>query len=430
MSTRMAETFERELGQLNEGIRWKDAEAETKMAAAEKLVEDIRASGVNPLTDNEAFDKVDSAYKEADALKEESSQLRQRRDRVLEMMGRSRPHSEAGPAIGWDGAVAALMSSPEFSRLKDSGTFFSERARVELPPVEILSREQTIAMLRASSTGHAIADVGAIVPDDQRLFPPVPIPVRTVRLSEMITMSTTDSDTVEYVEETTRTDVAAETAPGAASAEATYVYTPRTANVRDISQFTPAHKRNLADAGQVRALLEGRLRSGVERRFETQIVSGDGAGDNLRGILQTSGRGSVTKGGTEPRLEAIHRGITTVRLALFAEPDAVGLHPTDYEEVVFEKGTDGQYLLGPASQQSSRTIWGFPAVITAAFPNGTGVVGNYREGAVAWIRSGVAISASDSHSDFFIKRLVALMAEMRTAFAAWQPRAFAEVLSI
>lgn len=432
MSTRLAENLETELEQLNEEVSRLDAVVVTKSAEADQLVEEIRGSGVNPLIDNDAFEKIDSKYKEADGPREQASQLRQRRDRVLQMMGRTRPQARASTKVGWAGAFDALMSSPEYARLKETNGFESQKTRVELPPVEIFSREETIAMLGGAYAPHlhATADVGAIVPDDQRLFPPVPIPVRAVRLTELITLSTTDTDTIIYVEETTRTDPAAETAPGTASPEATYVYTNRTANVRDISQWTPAHKRNLADAGQVQALLEGRLRSGVDRRMESQMISGDGTVENLRGILQTSGRGSVTKGGTESRLETIHRAITTIRLALFGEPDAVGLNPSDYEDVVFEKGSDGHYLLGPASQQTSRTIWGFPALITAAFAAGTGLVGNYREGAVAWIRSGTSISASDSHANFFTERRVALLAEMRLAFAAWQPKAFCEVLSI
>lgn len=429
MSVRLDNSLEKELQGLNDEIRRLDGETAERHTAAERLVAEIRESGVNPFMDTDAFSRVDAAYTESDGPRQQAAELRTRRERVLMMMGQRAP---APIRRSHGDFVAAFFESPEYRRLHTAGAFESERARVEIPPAEFLSREDTLRMFAANGSliGHATADVGAIVPDDQRLFPPVPIPVRPVRLPELITMDTTDSDTVEYVEETTRTDVAVETAPGTASAEATYVYTNRTALVRDISHWTPAHKRNLADAGQVRGLLEGRLRSGVERRFETQIVSGDGAGENLRGILNTTGIGTVAKGGTEPRHEAIHRAITTIRLALFGEPDAIGLHPTDYEEVVLEKDANGNYLLGPASQQTSRTVWGFPAVITAAFSLGTGLAGNFREGAIAWLRSGVAISASDSHANMFTERRVALLAEMRAAFAAWQPKAFCTITGI
>lgn len=430
-----AEALEGELQQLSEEIRRLEGEHAEAHGAAEALVSRMRASGVNPLADAEAFGQVDEAYRGADEKAEEISRLRQRRERTLEIIGRTRPRSAREPGrlggFGWARAAEVLMSSPEYGRLLETNAFMSESAHVQLPPIEIMSREEVVGMLaRGGLVRHATADVAAITPDDQRLFPPVPIPVRTPRVTELISSTTTDTDTIEYVEETTRTDVAAETAAGTAAAEATYVYTNRTALVRDIVQFTPAHKRNLADAGQIRGLLEGRLASGVDRRFESQIISGDGIGENLRGIVNTTGVGTVAKGATEPRLEAIHRAITTVRLNLFADPDAIGLHPSDYEDVVFEKDANGLYLLGPASQQTSRTVWGFPVVITTAFTAGTGLVGNHREGAITWIRTGVTISASDSHANFFTERRVALLAEMRAAFAAWQPKAFATVTGI
>lgn len=436
---RISETLERELEQLNDEIRRLDSEAATQMEAAEKLVADIRSSGTNPLVDQDAFEKVDEAYLEADKVRENASQLRQRREKLL---GRFSDDGEGGGyravaprRAGWGGAVRAFTETPEYQRLATLGAFDSKSTHIEVPGVEVMDREETIKMLQSGGSMRmraATAVVDPMVEPDMRLFPPVPIPVRPIKVTELVFVSTTDSDQVDFVEETTRTDVAAERLPGVASPEASYVYTNKTAQVRDISHWTPAHKRNLADEGQIRGLLEGRLESGVDRRLETQIVSGDGIAPNLTGILNTTGIGSIARNvaGSEPRLEAIHRGITTVRLALFDEPDAIGLHPTDYEETVFEKGSDGHWLLGPASQQTSRTIWGFPVAVTSAFPANTALVGNYRTGAILWMRSGVVLSASDSPGDMFLERRVALMAELRAAFAAWQLQAFCAVTSM
>lgn len=433
MRTALAETLEKDLEQLTSEISRLDSEVVTKEAAAEQVVSEIRESGTNPLTDEDAFTRVDDAYKAADLPREEASRLRQRRERVMEMLGKSRPAPHR-PALGGGGgwanrAIAALHSSPSYQALSKAGAFESEISRIEIPGVEALSRDEALAFLNGGKVGAAVADIGAMVPDDQRLFPPVEFPARPPRVLDLIPKSTTDSDTVIYVEETTRTDAAAETALGTAAAEATYVYTSRTVNVRDITHFTPAHKRNLADQGQARALLENRLGSGVIRRLETQVIGGDGAGENIRGILNTSGIGTVAKG-AEPRIETLHKAITLVRLALFAEPDNIILHPTDYEEVVFEKDANGAYLLGPAALQTSRTIWGFPTMPTAAETLGTGLIGNFSEGAMLWLRAGLMLSASDSHSDFFTKRQVALLAELRAAFAAWQPKAFATATGI
>lgn len=427
--------LEQELRELNERIGVLDAEAAEKKGAADNLVAGYRTNGVNPLLDKEAFEAVDEAYKVGDTVAEEAAEFRRRRDAVMERLGRSSSTKRASAGVGRRDLVSAITETPEYQRLLETGAFTgggTAGPSIQLPGVEVLAREEALARMSAGIPlfRAATAVVGDMIDVDQRLYPPVPIPVRPIRVLDLIGKSTTDSDTIMFTVETLRTDNAAETALGTAYGEASYEYEDREAPVRDVGHWTPAHRSNLADRGQIQALLEGRLSNGVERRLESQVVAGNGVGQNMTGILETSGIASIDRDGTgsELKLEAIHRGITAVRLNLFGEPDAIGINPTNYEECVFEKGDDGQFLLGPASQQTSRTIWGFPASITAVFPEDTSLVGNYAAGAMLWMRSGVAVRASDSHANFFTERRVALLAELRAAFAAWQPEAFAEVL--
>ena len=299
-----------------------------------------------------------------------------------------------------------------------------------MPGVETVSREQFVGRIKAGlPLFAATADIADFIVPTERRFPPVPIPVRTIRLLDLITMSTTDSDAIFYVKETVRDDVAAETAWGTAYNEADYEYELETANVRDIGQFIPAHRSNLMDQGQLQGLLEGRLETGVQLRLESEIMSGDGTGQDFQGILNTDGIGHVERDTTtsELILDVLHRGITNVRLNLFQDPDGIVIHPSAYEQAVLERSTAGGYYLGPASQMDSRTVWGLPAVVSTVIGEPNACVGNFRQGGICWVRSGVQTRISDSHEDFFTKRMVAILAEMRAAFAAWQPRAFCEV---
>lgn len=422
-------TLEAELRALNTAVQRLDGERQTAFDAAESLVAAEREAGRDP-TVGESFDKVDGAYRVADDLAEQVAQRRASADRLMRMLGHTRETSRPGPVSSIDSVVAAIMGTPEYRRLAEASDNFRGNVHVELPGVEVVSRASLVQALRGGlPLFAATADVGAMIAPDERRFPPQPIPVRTPRVLDLVTVSTTNSNAIDWVKETLRDDVAAETALGTAYDEASYEYELETSLVRDIGHFTPAHRSNLADEGQLQALLTGRLETGVNLRLDSQMVSGDGNGENLTGILNTDGIGYVERNttGDERILEVIHRGITKIRLTLFAEPDAIGIHPSDYEKAVFEVGTDGQYLLGPASQATARTIWGFPAIVNAVFPEHTALPGNYKTGAVAWLNSGVTVRASDSHEDFFTRRMVALLAELRAAFAAWQPRAFCEV---
>ena len=424
--------LEQELREVNALIQALETEAGQDHEAAEQLVEQLKASGKNPLLEKDTFEQVDAAYKVGDGKRQQAEELRGRRDQLMARLGKA--VAETRPKTGlFKTAAEAITGSPEYQRLVETGPFNSPNAKIDIPGVEILSRDELAARLAAGAPLFAVDTPvvgGPLIDIDQRRFPPVPIPVRPLRLTDMITVGTTESDQIIYVQETIRTDAAAETALGTAYGEADYEYAEVTASVRDIGHWTPAHRSQLADQGQLQTLVEGRLEYGVQRRLEDQIVNGDGTGVNLKGILNTTGIGSVSRDVTnsEKRLDAIHRGITKVRLTLFDEPDAIGIHPTDYENLVLEKATGtGNYLLGPPNATESPTVWGKKMIVTAAFPLDTALVGNYRAGAVVWVRSGVSTRATDSHSDFFVKRMIAVLAEMRAAFAAWQPLAFCSV---
>jgi HK97 family phage major capsid protein len=54
---------------------------------------------------------------------------------------------------------------------------------------------------------------------------------------------------------------------------------------------------------------------------------------------------------------------------------------------------------------------------------GYAVVADWRM-AVLWDRMQTAITMSNSHSDFFVRNLVAILAEMRAAFGVIRPAAF------
>ena len=54
---------------------------------------------------------------------------------------------------------------------------------------------------------------------------------------------------------------------------------------------------------------------------------------------------------------------------------------------------------------------------------GYAVVADWRL-AILWERMQTVISMSNSHSDFFVRNLVAVLAEYRAAFALIRPKAF------
>ncbi|MGH9248312.1 MAG: phage major capsid protein [Acidimicrobiales bacterium] len=433
-----------EIAELRGHIREAEQKAGIKREAAEQLKAEIKAAGVNPITgtsadDKDAFKRIDEAYRESDELFELAAEYRRRMTRLVDHASSDaladgdtddseRPAARRGMRLARFGE--RFLASESYRQLRRSGALEMSQAAVKTAPVQVATREEAVATLFGRTHLAAQLDGGPLTPTDQQLVPPVEFPVRPLRVRDLITVNDTDTDTIEYVEETTRTDAAAETAYGTAAPEATYVYTVRTVAVKRIPHALPATKGNLADQGQLRGLIDSRLMYGVGKRVDTQMVSGDGVGENMRGILNTAGIGSQAQG-TDSKSDAFHKSMTVVRIALEDEPDGFLVHPDPYQEWALEKGTDGHYLTKNGPQSATPlTIWGKPAVINTVVGTTVGLVGNFRVGATLWVRTGVSVAASDSHADFFTKGLVMLLAEMRAGFAAVQPKAFCQVTGL
>jgi HK97 family phage major capsid protein len=426
-----------DIQQLTKDISKKKGEEATARHAADKLVAEYAEKGVNVLNDKAAFEAVAAAYEPADKLAEEISEMDVVRQRAASWLGEKSPAPAASRERGMS-VAEAFMSDPLYQSLAKAGVFEGGAGRIELPGAEVLGRADLIAALRSGrGLQAATADATPLIPSDRQLYPPVPLPVRQPRIVDLLTVTTTESNLIEYSAMITRTDVAAPTAKGTAYSDATYEWELREAPVRDIGQGIPAHRSELADQGQLEALLGTLLSVGVELALEDEVVSGDGTGQHLTGILETDGINSVFRDVTTPerRVETLHRAITRERLTLFGEPDGMVLHPTDYEETIFEKtsSTGGYVWIGALSGLASGTptqLWGKPVVITPAVPQNTGIVGNFKLGATVYMRAGVSVRASDSHADFFTRRMVQLLAETRAAFAVRLPVAFCEVTLI
>jgi HK97 family phage major capsid protein len=171
----------------------------------------------------------------------------------------------------------------------------------------------------------------------------------------------------------------------------------------------------------------------LELRLENQVMAGNGSGDNLLGIINTPNILSQAKG-EDSVADAVHKAMTQIRLG-YVEPTGVALYPTDWEKVRLSrdegggKAGTGAYLYGAPAQAGIEQLWGKPVAVTAATGAGTAVVGAWYW-ATLWLREGIQVLASDSHADFFIKNLIAILAEMRAGFGVQLPPAFCKVTGL
>ena len=257
-----------------------------------------------------------------------------------------------------------------------------------------------------------------------------------------------DQNAFSYLEETTFTNNAAEAAEGAAVGEAALAFTEQTEAIRKMGIFIPVTDELLADESGIQGYLNSRLQTMIRLRMDSQLLSGDGTAPNLEGILD-AGKSSVgstdfsSYAGTLGKIGAIYGAITDIRVNAFTEPDAIIMHPNDWNDVVTAVGADfagtdsagytdksplfvaaGGMGAGPSAQ-----IWGLKVVPTTAIAAGTVLVGKFGGGEAANVvmRQGMEIAVSDSHSDFFTKNQLAIRATMRVGFPVYREAAFHKI---
>jgi len=255
----------------------------------------------------------------------------------------------------------------------------------------------------------------------------------------------TDQNAFSYLEETTFTNNAAEAAEGSAVGEAALAFTEQTEAIRKMGVFIPVTDELLADESGIQGYLNSRLQTMIRLRLDSQLLSGDGTAPNLEGILD-AGKASVgstdfsSYAGTLGKIGAIYGAITDIRVNAFTEPDAIIMHPNDWNDIVTSVGADfagtssagyteksplfvaaGGMGAGPSAQ-----IWGLKVVPTTAISAGTVLVGKFGGGEAANVvmRQGIELAVTDSHSDFFIKNQLAIRATMRVGFPVYREAAF------
>ena len=251
---------------------------------------------------------------------------------------------------------------------------------------------------------------------------------RPLQVAELVPTTQTSQSAVQYMEETTFTNAAAETAEGGTYPEAALAFTEQTSLVRKISVYLPVTDEQLEDEPRMRGIIDNRLPFMVRQRLDSQILVGNGTAPNLRGILNVVGIQTQAKG-ADPTPDAVYKAMVKVQVTGQAQPNLAVFHPNDWQDIRLLRTTDGIYIWGNPSDAGPERIWGLQVSMAQALTEGTALVGdtNYLELAV---RRGVDTQVSNSHSTYFIEGKQAIRADMRVALVVYRPTAFCQVTGV
>jgi len=304
-----------------------------------------------------------------------------------------------------------------------------ERSALLSPPVLF----KTLFGRKDLITGESDTSAGAFVQTDYTgIYEPLGRYPLTVL--DLVSRRTTTSDLVEFVRQTVKVQEAAVVAEanvtdytgatGEVSGEkpeGAVAFEKATEAVKTVAVWVPATRRALSDAAQIRGIIDQELRDDLNEEFEDQILNGDGVGENFTGVMNTAN--VLTQAFDTDILTTIRKARTNLAVNGRSRPTAIVLHPNDMETVDLLEDDQGRFYFGGPIDGGVQRIWRVPAVESESIDEGSALMGDFRK-AVVWDREQANIQVSNSHEDFFIRNMVAILAEMRAAFGVIRPTAF------
>lgn len=309
-----------------------------------------------------------------------------------------------------------VVDADGFKAFRDGS---AQKARVEL--VETFDKKEAVTPITTPTGGIVQAYrrpgilAGAFRPlTIEGLFPTLPI----------------TTNAFEYVQEKEAENVngAAFVAEGAQKPFGSTAVETKTGTIKTIAHLARVSKQLMADAPALVAYINQRLVYGIDLVVEDQLVTGNGTGQNLSGILTA---GNFTDHGIT-ELAQLPKNPTSFDLILMAKskveqaffrPNVILLNPADWTNMQMEKNASGDYYLGHPASVAPKYLWGLPVWTTPAITVGKFLVGDFTQAATLWNRQGMTVELFEQDSDNVQKNLVTIRAERRLGFGVERTKA-------
>lgn len=254
------------------------------------------------------------------------------------------------------------------------------------------------------------------------------LPQRRMTIRDLLAPGTTDSNLVQFVQETGFTNNAAAVSenPSNGKPYSDIAMELKNAPVATIAHLFKASRQALDDLNGLASLIDARARYGLMLEEENQFLYGNGMGANIHGIIPQASpyapppTVSVT---AEQAIDRIRLAILQVALAEFPASGIV-LNPIDWALIELIKDGQERYIIGNPQAGTARTLWNLPVVETQAIQPNEFLVGAFNMGAQIYDRMDIEVLLSTENDKDFEKNMVTIRAEERVALAVYRPEAF------
>lgn len=381
-------------------------------AALGKLGDQVKEAGEKALAEaakgiqmsTETKEQIDNLLNEFNGVKASVAELEQKAVR--------RPGADGQEEF--KSAGQRVIESEAFKGMDSSAR---KSMRVQMERKDLMNVTGTV--------GTGVSPGNSLVPGDRQVGI-IHAPERKMTIRDLIMPGRTGASSIEYVVETGFTNNAGMQAEGAAKGKSNITFDLKSAQVRTIAHYFKGSRQLLDDAPGLASYIDGRAQYGLRFKEEQQLLSGDGTGANILGILPQATNFVANANVTVTNGTALDRMRLAILQAMLAEYPASGfvLNPIDWASIELTKDLEGRYIIASPVNGSTPRMWGLPVAETQAMAQNTFLTGAFNLAAQIFDRMEIEVLLSTENEDDFIKNMVTIRAEERLALAVYRPEAF------
>lgn len=249
---------------------------------------------------------------------------------------------------------------------------------------------------------------------------------RGLRVRQLLSARPTVFQVIDFVRVKAALSDASPQEEGSSKLENAVTFESASEKVKLIATWIPATRQILDDFSELESFLRTGLAYYVNKEEEDQLLSGDGTGDNLNGLITQAATFDTALLGTGwNKMDVIGRAIQQIVASDEIEPTFVILNPNDWWDMRLTKDNNGQYILGNPQADLQPNLFNLPVVPTSGMASGSFLVGSGSPvAAEVRDRMEIEIAISTEHEDYFVKNKVAIRVEKRLALVVYRPNAF------
>jgi HK97 family phage major capsid protein len=258
---------------------------------------------------------------------------------------------------------------------------------------------------------------GGNVPVEQRLPGFDIIPSRRVRLLDIVSRGTADSNIISWVSQANKDGAAAQTGEGLAKNQIDFDLVVNSESLKKTTAYIKLSEEMLTDISFIESEINNELMREILKAVETQVYSGDGTGNNLNGIVTQAtafAAGSFALAvDNANEADVLTVAANQIKLAEHDAPSYILMNPSDVTALKLIKAstTDRRYVDRLVMVAGEMSLDGTPIIETTLVAQDKYLIGDFSKATV--FDKGMVDIKVGYENDDFTKNLVTILAEWR-----------------